>query len=269
MLILTARRRVDAHHQIVLTIGQDGRGGADDPVGRVQSRVDAHHVLRHRVDATGLGAAEAAMGDQVGRFLVLDQIAPAAFVLIPTALMPGKGISDGHQQAAVGIGPVAQFGVLPAPARERFVASAHQVVKALADPEVASGDSSEHAIVPGGQIVGPDHVSRDPGRVRRPVREQICQRPRPGPDHLRVDAVRCDVSTEPDGQGIGDDVVPAGVRRDPARLGQRVAVEKEQDVVRRRPNAGVAGSGDPEPLALLPHHRDVQRSRARPRERRL
>ena len=56
-------------------------------------------------------------------------------------------------------------------------------------------------------------------------------------------------------------MVPAGVLRDPARLGQHVAVEEEEDVVSRRPRPGVPRPGDSETPALLTHHPDVQRDR--------
>ena len=98
----------------------------------------------------------------------------------------------------------------------------------------------------------------DTGRaVDRPARKQGFQRPRAAPDRPGVDAVGRHVGAETDGQGVGEGMVPAGVGRDPVRLHENVAVEEEQNVVGRRPGAGVPGPGQSESAPLLADHPDV------------
>ena len=54
-------------------------------------------------------------------------------------------------------------------------------------------------------------------------------------------------------------MVPAGVRRYPARLWQHIAIKEQQNVVDGHPSTGIPSPGDPESASLLTFNSDVQR----------
>ena len=131
------------------------------------------------------------------------------------------------------------------------------------DPQVVPGHGAEQILVARGQVPGPCHVAFDPGRVEGPAREQLPQRT-PAPAHGRgIDARRGHMSAETQHQRVRDRMVPARMGRQQSRLGDHVAVEKHQDVVRRRPRPGIARPRQAEAAPLLAHQLHVERNGAR------
>ena len=210
------------------------------------------------------------MGDQVGDLGLLEVQAAALLLAGRGAgtLVPAESPAFGHQQASPSEGPVPELGVLRAPLGERLVEPSHRLEEAPADAEVPGGDHPEDVIRGGGKFVGAGHVELDPLRpLSRTIREQVLQGAWSVPHRLRVDAVGRHVGPEPERQCVGHGLVPAGVRRQPARLRHHVAIEEHQDIVRSGMGATVTGPGRPEAPTLLAYHRKVERRALGPAER--
>ena len=264
VLVRLRFRQLDPHHQIGHPVGQEALGRLDDPLRRRVRRLQSHHEPRHGEEASRPGGAQIVVGNQMSGLRLLEIVAPilARPVLRVASLVPGERLAHRRHHPAADMGAPGELRILQTPSGERFVEPAHPLEERTPDPEVPAARDHERGVVPRGELARPRQMAFDERRVRRPVREQLPQRPRPLPDGARIHPVHRDVGVEPLGQEVAGRVVPTGVGREPARLGQHVAVEKEQDVMARGAHPGVARPREPEAAVLLAHHLHVERARA-------
>ena len=198
--------------------------------------VDGHHVLGHGKGSAGGRLPKLLVGDQVRQLAALDvlRFVLALAALGQAALVPGEAVAERHQQTADGLRPVAELRVFAAPARERFVEAAGSLEQLAPNAEVAAHEHAELVVPPRRQMPRSRHVPVHERRVPGPVGKQLPQGSPARADGLGIHVVDGDEGAGAKGHRVADGVVPSGVGGDPARFGQHVGIEEQQNGRGRR-----------------------------------